>query len=316
MQKQHSFTHTLVKFTEWYLTRRKNKRELIEKKAKKRGILLDWIYSFFWAAGVVLLLNQYVVQGYMIPSGSMIPTLLLKDRIFVNKFIYGPELLPGIGKVAPVKKPQRYDVVIFENPDYKSRGTAFEIAQRILYMLTLSLVDINKDEMGNPRVQFLIKRLVGLPGDQMKLDYGQLHYKLRATNTWLSNTEFRNKTKAEYPDNDPPVNMAEIRGIAKTYTKNKYLFDRSFEPSYSQIFDMQRAIALYEEELTPSPIISSRDYSLYKNGWYVAEKRYLFMGDNRDNSLDGRYFSAVPIKKVLGKAFIIYWPFKRFHLIK
>ena len=62
--------------------------------------MLDWLGAFLWAAVVVLLINQYLFQAYRIPSGSMIPTLLIGDNLFVNKVVYGPEVLPGIGEVA------------------------------------------------------------------------------------------------------------------------------------------------------------------------------------------------------------------------
>lgn len=306
----------LVKITERYLTHRQKKRIAQEKKMKKRGVLLDWGLSFFWAAGVVLLLNQYLIQGYQIPSGSMIPTLIQKDRIFVNKIIYGPELLPGFGKIPALQSPKRFDVVIFESPDYVSKGTFFEVIQRILYMLTLSLVDINKQDDGSPRVQFLIKRLIGMPGDYIKLGKEELLYKVRGTMDWMHGDIFRSTTAATYPDNDPSVNTKEVRNIAKTYAMNAHIYKSAFPPRYSQLYDMERALALYEHALSPSPLISDAGYSRYKNGWFVGEQRYFFMGDNRDNSLDARRFSSVSIKNILGKAYIIYWPFTRFSLIK
>ena len=66
----------------------------------------------------------------------------------MNKYIYGPRLLPESGKSPGMEKPKRGEVIIFENPTYISRGTVFDILQRVIYMVTLSLVDIDKDKKG------------------------------------------------------------------------------------------------------------------------------------------------------------------------
>ncbi|MBN1649233.1 MAG: S26 family signal peptidase, partial [Spirochaetales bacterium] len=112
------FLDTLVSFTEKALTWRKRRIMRRKKKQAFKSTARDWLEAFIWAAGVVLLINQYLFQAYMIPSGSMENTLLIKDRIFVNKLVYGPELLPGIGKIRGFKKPARGEVFIFENPQY------------------------------------------------------------------------------------------------------------------------------------------------------------------------------------------------------
>jgi len=134
-------------FTEKLLTWRK--RRILKKKAKqkKRHVIIEWVDAFLWAAFVVLLINQYFFQAYQIPTPSMEDTLKVKDRLFVNKLIYGPELLPGIGKIRGYAEPTRNRVIIFESPEYISRGPVFDIVQRVLYMLTLSLVDIDRDDL-------------------------------------------------------------------------------------------------------------------------------------------------------------------------
>jgi signal peptidase I len=158
------FLDRLVFFTERFLTRRRQRRRLKKERQKKKNVVLDWLEAFFWAAGWVLIINQYLVQAYQIPSGSMIDTLLIGDHIFVNKLVFGPELLPGFLKLPSPVRPKRNDIIIFENPSYLSRGVVFDVAQRVIYMLTLTLVDIDKDESGSPRVHFLIKRAAGMGG--------------------------------------------------------------------------------------------------------------------------------------------------------
>ena len=112
--------NTLQNTTEAYLTRRKRKKEAVRAKQKAKNPVIDWIEAFIWAAMVVLIINQYAAQAYQIPSGSMKNTLQITDRIFVNKMVYGPELIPGAIKLPGFTKPERDEVIIFESPTYIS----------------------------------------------------------------------------------------------------------------------------------------------------------------------------------------------------
>ncbi|MDR1898832.1 MAG: S26 family signal peptidase, partial [Treponema sp.] len=90
MTAKTGFFDRLQILTESYLTRRARIRRIKKEKQRSKNPIVDWIEAFLWAAGVVLLINQYLFQAYQIPSGSMIDTLLIGDRVFVNKIIYGP----------------------------------------------------------------------------------------------------------------------------------------------------------------------------------------------------------------------------------
>jgi signal peptidase I len=107
------FFDRLQSLTERCLTYRNRKRRIKKEKQKAKNVIVDWLEAFLWAAGMVLLANQYLVQAYQIPSGSMIDTLLIGDHVFVNKIVYGPELLPGLGKLPSLVKPKRNDIIIF-----------------------------------------------------------------------------------------------------------------------------------------------------------------------------------------------------------
>ena len=102
------------------------------------------IESLLIAVALALLIRTFIVQPFKIPSGSMIPTLLIGDHLLVNKFIYGTEIpftditaLPGTDKV------QRGDVIVFKYPNYEN--------------------DPSKEGLD------YIKRVVGLPGDRINL---------------------------------------------------------------------------------------------------------------------------------------------------
>jgi signal peptidase I len=91
--------------------------------------------SFFPVVLIVLLLRSFLVEPFRIPSGSMIPTLLIGDFILVNKFTYGIRLPVLHTKVFELNQPHRGDIVVFRYPK-------------------------------NPHVDY-IKRVIGLPGDKI-----------------------------------------------------------------------------------------------------------------------------------------------------
>jgi signal peptidase I len=102
----------------------------------KPPLLVDYARSFFPIFVIVLLLRSFLVEPFRIPSGSMIPTLLVGDFILVNKFTYGIRLPVLNKKVVDLGSPQRGDVVVFRYPL-------------------------------DPSTPF-IKRIVGLPGDTVR----------------------------------------------------------------------------------------------------------------------------------------------------
>lgn len=187
----HNAIDSLITGTERVLTWCKRRRHAKREKQRRKNVVVDWIEVFVWTAFVVLLINQYLLQAYQIPSSSMVPTPLEVDRIFVNKLVYGPELVPGQLKLPGFGRPDRFDVIIFENPSYLSRGPVFAVLQRVIYMMTLSLVDIDRDENGDPRHHFLIKRAVGFPGDRVRHVDGNLRIRPEGEAVWYTEQEFQ-----------------------------------------------------------------------------------------------------------------------------
>lgn len=99
-------------------------------------VLVDYARSFFPIFVIVLVLRAFLVEPFRIPSGSMIPTLLVGDFILVNKFDYGIRLPLVNRKIIDIGDPKRGDVVVFRYPE-------------------------------DPSTPF-IKRVVGVPGDRIE----------------------------------------------------------------------------------------------------------------------------------------------------
>lgn len=101
----------------------------------REPIIVEYARSFFPVLLIVLLLRSFVVEPFRIPSGSMLPTLLVGDFILVNKFAYGIRLPVVNTRIIPLGEPQRGDVMVFRYPE-------------------------------NPSLDY-IKRVIGLPGDEI-----------------------------------------------------------------------------------------------------------------------------------------------------
>jgi signal peptidase I len=326
--RQKDFFDTVQAVTEAYLSRRRRIRREKQEKQRKKNPVIDWLEAFLWAACVVLLINQYLFQAYQIPSGSMIDTLMIGDRIFVNKMIYGPELLPGLAKLDSPIKPRRNDIIIFENPAYNSRGTAFDVAQRVLYMLTISLIDIDKDESGNPKAHFLIKRAAGMGGDHFISRQGEMFARFNGETRTVSEREYNAArgwkhriTRLTDAGSYPAAELAgaaaawigmgtlpapDMMGAVAAYNEQRYSDVNAFNTQW-----LEASSAAFPHERRYSEQLARR-----KQGWYIPKNYILPLGDNRDNSHDGRYFGPVPVAKVLGKGSFIYWPPGRIGFLK
>ncbi|MCL4153752.1 UNVERIFIED_CONTAM: hypothetical protein GTU68_053836 [Idotea baltica] len=104
-------------------------------------VYVDWGASFFPILALVFVLRAFLFEPFQIPSRSMVPTLEVGDFIIVSKFSYGVRL-PVVGtKIIPISDPQRGDVAVFI-PPHDSR--------------------------------YFIKRVVGLPGDRVRVENNQV----------------------------------------------------------------------------------------------------------------------------------------------
>ena len=139
--------------------------------------ILDWIDAIVQAVFTIILLNIFLFQLYEIPSESMVPTFLIKDRVLVFKTLSGPRFpLSDVG-LPYLEDYDRGDIVVFRNPHYKNdhQSEVKTFLSQFVLMSTLTLVNINTDENGVVKADPLVKRVTGLPGEQLMMVDGNLY---------------------------------------------------------------------------------------------------------------------------------------------
>jgi signal peptidase I len=220
---------------------------------------LDWTAGLFPVILVVFALRSFVVEPFKIPSGSMIPTLLVGDLILVNKFHYGVRL-PVINlQVTEGNKPQRGDVMVFRYPPKPS--------------------------------QDYIKRVVGIPGDEV----AYLNKRLTV--------------------NGQPVPTS---SVPEFFDQDAMRYFKQYE---EKLGDQPHRLLIDDDR--PAFVPGVEDFAFKQNCRYsvegvvckVPEGQYFMMGDNRDNSLDSRYWGFVPDANIVGRAFFIWMNFGNFKRI-
>jgi signal peptidase I len=224
-----------------------------QEKIRAQPWWLDWTAGLFPVILVVFLLRSFLFEPFKIPSGSMIPTLMIGDLILVNKFHYGVRLPVINQKITEGTPPARGDVMVFRYPPRPS--------------------------------QDYIKRVVGIPGDEV----AYLNKKLTINGKPLSKTSL--------PD---------------FFDDDTMHYSKQFEELLGE-----KAHRLLNEEAQPAFVSGASDFEFRQNCNYSIEGvvckvpagHYFMMGDNRDNSLDSRYWGFVPDKNIVGKAFYVWMNF-------
>src|SRR6266704_3983382 len=197
----------------------------------------EYLESLLVTVILALFGTTFVVQAFKIPSPSMEKTLLVGDHLLVNKFVFG-----GTGawyeKFLPYRALKRGDIIVFKFP-YADH-------------------------------QHFVKRVIGLPGDHLKLVDQQMYVNGKLLN-------------------EPYV----VHDSAAGYDPLNYSFPPAGNP-------------LYSSPVEPEWAHNIRKY-IQGDELVVPSGRYFAMGDNRDHSLDSRYWGFVDRDAIMGRPVLIYW---------
>lgn len=214
---------TLVAAALWFFLRLKRSQvmwgALTEEEAKnpklakehhrkaKRGLLasvLEWVDAAAWAVIVVIVFQRLFFQLYAIPSESMVPTLLIGDRPVIAKFLDGPTFPFAPAAFPRASDLKRGSIGVFENPAIAKSPPAFRFLQEVVFYLTFSNVDLDRDPDGQPKVSRLIKRVVGVPGDRLMMVDDALYLQRSGETGWKpapKDTEYSHVDLNTLPDN-------------------------------------------------------------------------------------------------------------------
>lgn len=186
--------------------KKQHHRSLRKKRNPVQKVWFELFDPFFWAIIWVLVLHNFLFQLYEIPSSSMVPTFLEKDRVVVSKFLKGPGIPLTRYNLPEISKPKVGDIVTFNNPKvddpesplhYKNVFT--RICQPFVFMLSLSKIDIDADENGNPKPRQLVKRVIAVPGEKISIVNDKVYKKVKG-GEWTLMSELSNQE--EYGHND------------------------------------------------------------------------------------------------------------------
>jgi signal peptidase I len=206
--------------------------------------------SIFLAIMVAMTIRWGLFEAYVIPSGSMLPSLLINDHIFVNKFIYGLRVPFSEKWLTQFTDPKKGEIIFFKYPR-----------------------DMNV---------FFIKRIVGVPGDKIQVDNGTL----------LIND-------VPQPKEAPPAE-----------NDFDWLRDEDFQrdgTNYDKKDNYVHFIETLPGDIKHNVLQRRGEAFVDSYGPITVPPESLFvMGDNRNNSMDSRFWGFVPMENILGRASFVW----------
>jgi signal peptidase I len=240
--------------------------------------------------GLFLMINNFVLASFLVPTGSMENEVLTGELLFVNKFIYGgtsPRNIPFTNVRLPWFRIPKFrdvrlgDVIVFVFPGMR-------------------------DEMEPADFTFYLKRCVGLSGDTIQIQDRVLYVNgqmlplprnVKFDRGWsISSTEPDDRTfpvgSTWNEDNFGPL-VVPKQGMVIPLNAQNYAAWQIFIKREGHSTELVAGTVFIDKK----PVDS-----------YTVQRDYLFgMGDHRDNSLDGRYWGFIPKENIVGTPMIVYW---------
>ncbi len=244
----------------------------------RKGPLRELVEALFTALLLAGVIRLFLIEAFSIPSSSMYPTLEIGDHLFISKIRYGLYKPLSSGRLVAWDQPSHGDVIVFE---YRAPGEPLD----------------GED---------FIKRVVAVPGDRVRLEDDRLVLNGVPVQTEVvAETECPIFEGTDYEDTPrrfcPCVIQRETIGDASWLTQHitaEYCSPGTVEPSDDWPLEVRPySVSRYWGDRATNP-----DFPDVR----VPEGHVFVMGDNRDNSQDGRFWGFVPYERVKGKAFVVW----------
>lgn len=257
-------------------------------KTKFKKTLID--YSIMVVA--LFLITSSLIQGSRVPTGSMETTILIGDWTMISKLAYDlttPRNIPFTNIALPHARllkwndPKPYDIVVFEFPG-------------------------NRDQIKDTVIENYVKRCVGTPGDTIQIINRVLY---------VNGKEFRRPPHIQYLRNQNyPEGFTESGIFPKGSRWNCDNYGPLVVPKLGDTLHLTTSnIEKWETFINRDfgkDVVDVKDGKIFINGketnsYPVTDDYYFMMGDNRDNSLDSRYWGFVPRRNVVGTPLFVYF---------
>jgi len=242
--------------------------------------------SVFPVLLLVFVVRSFIYEPFQIPSGSMMPTLLIGDFILVEKYAYGikdPITQTTLIKTGHLK---RGDIAVFKYPP-------------------------------NPKLDY-IKRVIGLPGD--RITYDPMN-KRAAVQPTCDGDQFCDKTLAVIYNDVKPSDFVQLFSRSGVSEASNGFYQIPLSDNVPQngirLRESQETLGNVTHSILSVPGARDRVVAYYQQPgkplaeWVVPAGHYFMMGDNRDNSADSRYWGFVPENNLVGKATAIWMSFEK-----